>query len=150
MTYWRMTNGVRRHEAIAPDEEVFHASYGLSRRFVNAANRVADPNPAGGVQIETWSTDMGAAEGMAAPLRDTGVVALTSKRLLFFKKRFAIGRAKNLTAEWPIGQVTSIEYDRGSKIMMVKFADGSGAGLHVPPSQSPQDLAAAFQNLTAR
>lgn len=147
MTYWRMTKKTQKHPAIAPDETVIQASYGLSKGFVRFANRAADPTPASGPRNVTWNDELGTAEGLAAPLKDTGVLALSDRRLLFFKKALAIGRPKTLTAEWPLDQVLAIEYDRQDNRLMVRFADGTGAGLHVPRNQWPDKLVDGFARL---
>lgn len=90
---------------------------------------------------------MGEAQGLAEPLKQTGVLALTDKRLLVFKKQLAIGSPKDLSAQWPLDQVTSIAYDKAASTLTVHFTDGTGAGLHVPSNQSPDKLAAAFNGL---
>lgn len=148
MTYWRMTGGVRKHPEIAPDEEVIHASYGLGASFVRRANALAAPSPRDGVSVDTWNANMGEAHGLAEPISTTGVLALTSKRLIFFDKRFAIGRPKKILATWPLEQVANITYDGPDKTLMVEFSDGSASGLHVPSSQSPKTMVEAFARLS--
>ena len=142
-----MTKKTQKHPAIAPDETVIQASYGLSRGFVRFANRAADPTPASGPRNIVWSDEMGEAEGLAEPLENTGVLALTDRRLLFFKKAFAIGSPKTLTAEWPLDQVLAIEYDEAEHHLMVRFSDGTGAALHVPRNQWPDKMVDGFAAL---
>lgn len=142
MTYWRMTKKVQRHPAIAPGESVIQASYGLSSGFVQFANRVDGiPN------FKPWNEEMGTAEGLADALKHTGVLALTDRRLLFFRKRFAIGRPKALAKEWPLDQVVAIGYDDADNTLRVTFLDGSSAGLHSPRNQWPDKLVEGFAQL---
>ncbi len=148
MTYWRMTGGARKHPDITADEDVIQASYGLSAGFVRKANRLADPSPHDGISTDVWNADMGEAEGLAEPIKTTGVLALTTKRLIFFDKRFAIGRPKKILATWPLEQITGITYSKPDTTLMVEFTDGSASGLHVPSSQSPGKMIDGFAQLT--
>lgn len=143
-----MTGGVQKHPNIASDEEVIHASYGLSASFVREANRLADPSPHVGISTDAWNADMGEAEGLAEPIKTTGVLALTTRRLIFFDKRFAVGRPKKTLATWPLEQVTGITYSKPDTTLMVEFADGSASGLHVPSSQSRDKMEEGFSQLT--
>ena len=147
MTYWRMTKKTQKHPAIDPGETVLQASYGLSATFVGAANAAVSAQQSRTIRTAVWNEDMGDGEGLARPLKNTGVLALTSKRLLFFKMMFAIGRPKNLVAQWPLDQIAAIDYSEADKTLMVTFADGSAGGLHSPKNQWPHKLAAAFQEL---
>ena len=79
MTYWRMTKKVQSHPEIAAGETVVQASYGLSNSVVQFANRVD-----GIRHFKVWTDEMGEAEGLAEPLKNSGVLALTDRRLLFF------------------------------------------------------------------
>lgn len=106
MPWWRMTPGVRKHPAIQPDETVIHACYGLGAGFVRGANRATDPTPGSGPKAVAWDdTFMDGVTGLATAIDQTGVLALTDKRVLFFAKRFAIGRPKQIVGEWPLDQV---------------------------------------------
>ena len=147
MTWWRMTKGVAKHPTIQPDEEVVHASYGLSSKIVSFANRAVRSSPQSGATYETWNADLGATEGLADVFKTSGVLALTNKRLLFFAKRFAIGTVSDLTAQWTFDQVVAIEYDAPESSLTVKFVDQSWAGLHSPGIQRPQRLADGFRSL---
>lgn len=140
-----MTKKAQRHPAIEPGEIVIQASYGLSSGFVQFANRVDGiPN------FKPWNEEMGTAEGLADALKHTGVLALTDRRLLFFRKRFAIGRPKTLTKAWPLEQVTAIDYDEEDNTLRATFSDGSSAGLHSPRNQWPHKLAEGFAGLTSQ
>lgn len=151
MPWWRMTPGVRKHPAIEADETVIHACYGLSAGFVRMANRTADPTPASGPRPAAWDDDfMNGATGLASVIDQTGVLALTDRRVLFFAKRFAIGRPKNLIGEWPLEQVRNMSYDKSETVLRIEFTDGSHSGLHVPPSQSPAFLVERFSELSAQ
>jgi len=142
MTYWRMTAKTQKHPAIEPGETVLQASYGLSRGVVAFANRV-DGMP----RVKVWNEEMGEAEGLAAPLKHTGVLALTDRRLLFFRKRFAIGRPKTIIGDWPLGQIAAIAYEADDNTVTVTFSDGSSAGLHSPANQWPHKLVEGFARL---
>lgn len=144
MTYWRMTKKVQAHPAIAADEQVIQASYGLSSKFIQFANRV-DGIP----RYKSWNDEMGEAKGLAHPLRHSGVLALTDRRLLFFRKRFAIGRPKTISGEWRLDQVEAIDYDETDNILSVTFTDQSNCGLHSPRNQSPHVLAEGFTRMKA-
>lgn len=149
MTYWRMTGGVKKHPIIEPGEVVHHASYGLSAGVVKAANHAVDPTPESTPSPMIWNSEMGEAIGMAAPLGTTGVLALTDRRLLFFKKMFAIGAVKTLAAQWPIKDVTAVQYDKESNTLTVGFSDGTSAGLHCPKSQHPHKIVEGFVQKTS-
>lgn len=142
MTYWRMTKKVQKHPAIAAGETVIQASYGLSNSVVQFANRVD-----GVRHFKVWNDEMGEAEGLAEPLKNSGVLALTDRRLLFFRKRFAIGRPKTLAREWPLDQIDAIDYDDDDNTLRVTFSDHSSAGLHSPRNQWPEKLVAGFGRL---
>lgn len=137
-----MTGKAQEHPAIEAGETVIQASYGLSRGVVAFANLV-DGMP----RVKVWNDEMGTAEGLAGPLKHTGVLALTDRRLLFFKKRFAIGRPKTLIGDWPLEQVAAIAYDSEDNTVTVTFADGSSAGLHSPSNQWPDKLVEGFARL---
>lgn len=137
-----MTGKVQKHPEIEPGETVIQASYGLSSGVIEVANQVD-----GMRHVKVWNEEMGNAVGLANPLKHTGVLALTERRLLFFRKRFAIGRPKNLTARWPLEQIVAIDYTKDDNTLQVTFSDGSSAGLHSPPNQWPHRLVEGFSRL---
>ena len=136
--WWRFTSKIQKHDAIASDETVHWACYGLGGKIVAMANRSISP------VSETWSVPT-SNDGLAAAIDRSGIVALTDRRLCFFAKRFAIGRPKSLTADWPHETLEAIEYEDDT--LTISFADGSSAQLHVPSNQSPGKLIAAFEQL---
>lgn len=136
-----MTNKTQKHPAIESDETVIQASYGLSRGIVAFANLVD------GIRAKAWNDEMGKAEGLAGPLKHSGVLALTDRRLLYFKKRFAIGRPKTIVGDWPLEQVAAIAYDGEDNTLTITFSDGSSAGLHSPSNQWPDKLVEGFARL---
>ena len=136
--YWLFTKKVQRHVTIQADEVVYQACYGLGATVVQLANRSLSPSQ------ETWSVP-NADKGLASSLNRGGVIAITNKRLLFFAKRFAIGKPGKLTAEWPLSQLTSISWIDPK--LSIHFVDDSQASLHVPRNQSPLKLVSAWQAL---
>lgn len=126
------------HRALEPGESVQHACYGLGGQIVAFANRSLSRTS------ETWDTPESSQHGLAAPIDRSGVVVLTDRRLLFFRKRFSIGTPKNLTHAWPLTQISDVEFIEDN--LGIEFADGSKAALHVPPMQKPKRLAELFNS----
>jgi len=136
--YWLFTKKVQRHVTIQADEVVYQACYGLGATVVQVANRTLS------VGRETWSVPQ-KDEGLASSLSRGGVIAISNKRLLFFAKRFAIGKPGKLTADWPLSQLTNISWIDPQ--LSISFVDHSKASLHVPRNQSPLKLVSAWQAL---
>ncbi|MEM1441014.1 MAG: PH domain-containing protein [Verrucomicrobiota bacterium] len=154
MAYWHMTKKVAPHPEIAPDEEVLHACYGLSADFVALSNVAASGSSAvirkrltTLSEAEIWSSDFAGDSGLASALTKTGVLALTTKRLLYFAKGTVVGKPKKIVATWPLEQLTAATYS--DKILRIRFSDGSIGGLHVPGSQHPKKFLAAFEEMVA-
>jgi hypothetical protein len=146
MAYWHMTRKVARHPTIDPDETVLHAAYGLGASFVRFANSSATGLNAvqrgrpSLFQEELWSADYDGSEGLAQPLQCNGVVAVTDRRVIFFKKATVVGRPKHIAGVWSHDQVEGAEYDATDKVLRLRFVDGSSGGLHVPGNQKPQRI----------
>lgn len=109
MAYWHMTGRVTRHPEIRKGERVLHACYGLSASFTRMGNAAASGlssaakrHPDVGNKTEFWEADFEGKEGLAAVISRTGVLALTTERLIYFKKTFAIGSPKEILATWPL------------------------------------------------
>ncbi len=133
--WWLFTKKVQRHREILPGESVLHACYGLGSKLVQLANRTVSPTKS------TWTVPR-STDGFAAAIDGNGVVALTNVRLCFFPKTFAFGTPKTMKAHWPLELVQSISH--ANHQLQIVFVDGSVAELHVPASQSPKKLVAAF------
>lgn len=128
------------HASLDSGEQVQHACYGLGRQIVALANRSVSP------VTKTWNAPEESATGLAAPIDRSGVVVLTDRRLLFFRKRFSIGTPKHLTHAWSLDQIRRVEFQEEN--LVIDFADGSQAGLHVPPMQKPKRLVELFVELS--
>ncbi|MEM7698691.1 MAG: hypothetical protein AAF236_09840 [Verrucomicrobiota bacterium] len=153
MAYWHMTKKVVRHPAIGDDETVLHACYGLSANFVALSNvaalgtaAVSRQSPHAGARSEIWQSDFDGKSGMAEPIQQTGVFALTDQRLIYFKKNIVVGRPKKILATWPLDQISGVGY--AEKILLIRFVDGSFGGLHVPGSQHPLKFVEAFDEVS--
>jgi hypothetical protein len=139
--WWKFTKKIQSHPEIASDEEVFHACYGLGAKLVEFANRSISRTS------KAWDVPE-SSDGLAASIDCNGVVALTDRRLCFFPKVLAIGTPKAIKADWPINVIDGITYAENQ--LRIEFKDGSVAELHVPSSQSPGKLVAAFLKVASK
>lgn len=141
-----MTKKMADHPAFAPDEHVVEAVYGLGKGMLKAADlagrrRVGGSGPDYSGEFETAVKGRDGF-GFAAEVEGNGVLVLTSRRLLFFRKATVVGRPKTITAEIPAGELRGAAFDR--PMLTVSLSDGSMIGLHVPRNQDPEAMAAAI------
>lgn len=149
-----MTKKVAKHPEIREGEMVLHACYGLSASFTQLGNTAASGLSAaaknqpslGGNKTDLWDADFDGTDGMASPINQTGVMALTDQRLIYFKKLFAIGSPKEILATWPVDQLVGVTYE--GNVLRLTFFDGSMGGLHVPAAQKPKRFLEAFEEVS--
>jgi hypothetical protein len=145
-----MTRKMRNHPSLGAGEDLVEAVYGLGKGMLDRADGAAHGlgrglgmfDPSAGYASEHERAvggrdGFGFAEGMTG----NGVLALTSERLLFFRKATVIGRPRSITVEVPIGRVVQAAFER--PMVTVAFDDGSVCGLHVPRTQHPVAFVAA-------
>lgn len=134
-----MTKRLSDHPAFEPGEVVRHAVYGLGKGALRLADQMSGVRAGLGYsdehQAATGGLDVG---GFGAMVQGSGVLALTNRRLVFFRKATVIGTPKTITAEIPIEQVVRARHEK--PMLTVEFADGSTLGLHVPPNQRPEEI----------
>ncbi|MFN2390221.1 MAG: PH domain-containing protein [Actinomycetota bacterium] len=92
----------------------------------------------------------GAAEGSVAKSWPQGKFALglTDQRLLAFNYT-ALGKPKDLTGEFPLDQVASVDVDKKMVANSVRFSftDGSSIEVECPKLEKVGDFVAAFQKI---
>ena len=147
MVYWNMLRKLRSHRALEAGEEPVAAVYGLGEAMLRMADSAADglsggsDRPSAFDGPDVYSNEFEAAtegrhrDGLASLIEGNGVLGLTERRLLWFKKATVVGRPGDPTAVIPIDAIVEAE-QRGSMVRIV-FADDSVAGLHVPRTQKP-------------
>ena len=90
----------------------------------------------------------GLAEGSMATTWPTGrfAVGLTPNRIVTFNYT-ALGKPKDMTAEFPLSQIASVELDKRkiSNGVLFGFTDGSTAEVECAKLEKVDDFVAAFQ-----
>ena len=150
MAYWDMHKKMQGHPALQAGETPVATVYGLGEGMLaaaDAASRSLRPPPTqpmstGGYSDEYDEAVQGRdAHGFATEVSGNGVLALTDRRLLFFKKATVAGAPKEVTAEISASLVVGASYDK--PMLTVEFADESAIGMHVPRNQKPDAFVAA-------
>ena len=94
-----MTRKIRGHPELQPGETAIEAVYGLGRTMLAAADSVGSRRGGGGYSGEYDRAAGGSdAPKRASAISGNGVLVVTDRRLLFFRKRFAIGTPRDLVA----------------------------------------------------
>lgn len=81
------------------------------------------------------------AGAMASRINHNGMFVLTDRRLLWMTAKTALGKPKDIDAEFPLEDVKEIVYEK--PILSVRFSDGSAAGIHA--ADKPLEFVAAWQ-----
>ena len=109
-----MTRKMRDHPELQPGETAIEAVYGLGRTMLAAADSVSGQHTGSHRYSSEYDRATGgsAGTGRAAAIEGNGVLAVTDRRLLFFRKRFAIGTPRHLVAAFALVDVAACRYDR--------------------------------------
>lgn len=145
-----MTKKMAGHAVFGPGEVLVEAVYGLGKAMLRAADGAGKRRPLGGPGYEReydGVVDGRDGFGFSAEVKGNGVLALTNRRVLFFKKATVVGVPKTITAELAADELVSAAYDR--PMLIVEFADGSVVGLHVPRNQKPKAFVEAVERAAA-
>ncbi|MGI9608971.1 MAG: hypothetical protein ACR2NL_01620 [Acidimicrobiia bacterium] len=142
-----MTRKMVDHPSLEPGESVIEAVWGLGKGFLRAADIAGGlgntlVGKASYADQHEQSVEGRDESGFGGLVDGNGVLALTNRRLLFYKKATVRGTPKAVTAAIDATRVSGADYNK--PMLTITFDDGSATGLHVPRNQGPDAFVQAI------